>query len=123
MGTGVTIIADGGIKYSGDIRQGHRRRRARRHDRQPVCRCARRAPEIWKFIRAAASRCTAAWAAWAPWRRPTAPATATSRRTDKKLVPEGVEGRVPYKGPLADTVYQMMGGLRSSMGYCGTPHH
>ena len=39
----------------------------------------------------------------------------------KKLVPEGVEGRVPYKGPLADTVYQLVGGLRSSMGYCGTP--
>ena len=38
----------------------------------------------------------------------------------KKLVPEGVEGRVPYKGPLADTVFQLMGGLRSSMGYCGT---
>lgn len=37
----------------------------------------------------------------------------------KKLVPEGVEGRVPYKGILADTVYQMMGGLRSGMGYCG----
>ena len=41
------------------------------------------------------------------------------QEADKKLVPEGVEGRVPYKGPLADTVYQMMGGLRSSMGYCG----
>ncbi len=40
---------------------------------------------------------------------------------DKKLVPEGVEGRVPYKGTLADTVYQLIGGLRSSMGYCGTP--
>ncbi|MBR3289489.1 MAG: IMP dehydrogenase, partial [Clostridia bacterium] len=38
---------------------------------------------------------------------------------NRKLVPEGVEGRVPYKGPLADTVYQMMGGLRSGMGYCG----
>ncbi len=37
----------------------------------------------------------------------------------KKLVPEGVEGRVPYKGPLADTVYQFIGGLRASMGYCG----
>ncbi|NOX16830.1 MAG: IMP dehydrogenase [Chlorobi bacterium] len=37
----------------------------------------------------------------------------------KKLVPEGVEGRVPYKGPLADTVYQFVGGLRASMGYCG----
>ena len=38
---------------------------------------------------------------------------------NKKLVPEGVEGRVPFKGPLADTVYQLMGGLRSGMGYCG----
>ncbi len=40
---------------------------------------------------------------------------------NKKLVPEGVEGRVPYKGSVADTVYQLMGGLRSGMGYCGTP--
>ncbi len=39
----------------------------------------------------------------------------------KKLVPEGVEGRVPYKGPVADTVYQMIGGLRAGMGYCGAP--
>lgn len=38
----------------------------------------------------------------------------------KKLVPEGVEGRVPYKGPLSDTVYQLLGGIRSGMGYCGT---
>jgi IMP dehydrogenase len=37
----------------------------------------------------------------------------------KKLVPEGVEGRVPYKGPLAETVYQLIGGLRAGMGYCG----
>jgi IMP dehydrogenase len=37
----------------------------------------------------------------------------------KKLVPEGVEGRVPYKGPLSDTVYQFLGGLRAAMGYCG----
>ena len=38
----------------------------------------------------------------------------------KKLVPEGIEGRVPYKGPLADTIYQLIGGLRAGMGYCGT---
>jgi len=38
----------------------------------------------------------------------------------RKLVPEGVEGRVPYKGPLADTVFQLMGGLRAGMGYCGS---
>ena len=37
----------------------------------------------------------------------------------KKLVPEGVEGRVAYKGHLEDTVFQLIGGLRSGMGYCG----
>ncbi|EYE89541.1 inosine 5'-monophosphate dehydrogenase [Fervidicella metallireducens AeB] len=37
----------------------------------------------------------------------------------KKLVPEGVEGRVPFKGPVSDTIYQLIGGLRAGMGYCG----
>lgn len=37
----------------------------------------------------------------------------------KKLVPEGIEGRVPYKGPLSETIYQFVGGLRAAMGYCG----
>lgn len=39
----------------------------------------------------------------------------------KKLVPEGVEGRVAYKGSVEDTIFQMIGGIRSGMGYCGTP--
>jgi IMP dehydrogenase len=40
----------------------------------------------------------------------------------KKMVPEGIEGRVPYKGPVGDVLFQMIGGLRSGMGYagCGT---
>lgn len=43
-----------------------------------------------------------------------------SNKTEmKKLVPEGIEGRVPYKGPVNDVIYQLMGGLRSGMGYCG----
>ena len=41
------------------------------------------------------------------------------QENNKKLVPEGVEGRVPYKGAVGDTIYQMMGGLRAGMGYCG----
>ena len=40
----------------------------------------------------------------------------------QKLVPEGVEGRVPYKGPLAEFVFQLVGGLRAGMGYCGTTY-
>ena len=38
---------------------------------------------------------------------------------ERKLVPEGIEGRVPYKGSLAAVVYQLVGGLRAGMGYCG----
>ena len=37
----------------------------------------------------------------------------------RKLVPEGIEGRVPYRGPVADVLYQISGGVRSGMGYCG----
>jgi len=40
--------------------------------------------------------------------------------TPDKLVPEGVEGRVPFKGPLSTFVYQLVGGVRAGMGYCGT---
>ncbi len=42
------------------------------------------------------------------------------QRELKKLVPEGIEGRIPYRGRLSDVVYQMMGGLRAAMGYCGS---
>ena len=47
-------------------------------------------------------------------------ATSTNPNADK-LVPEGIEGRVPYKGSLITIVYQMAGGLRAAMGYCGCP--
>ena len=40
-------------------------------------------------------------------------------RDKRKLVPEGIEARVPYKGPVSDTIYQLVGGLRAGMGYCG----
>ncbi|WAA09524.1 IMP dehydrogenase [Fervidibacillus albus] len=42
------------------------------------------------------------------------------QEANKKFVPEGIEGRVPYKGPVADILYQLVGGIRSGMGYCGT---
>ena len=40
-------------------------------------------------------------------------------RTEAKLVPEGIEGRVPYRGPLSQSIYQLIGGLKSGMGYTG----
>lgn len=42
------------------------------------------------------------------------------QKSDQKFVPEGIEGRVAYKGPIVDTVYQLVGGIRAGMGYCGT---
>ncbi len=42
-------------------------------------------------------------------------------KEEQKFVPEGIEGRIPYKGKLKDTVYQLVGGIRSGMGYCGAP--
>jgi len=42
-----------------------------------------------------------------------------NQRSQSKLVPEGIEARVPYKGPISDTIYQLVGGLKSGMGYCG----
>ena len=44
----------------------------------------------------------------------------SSQTHSDKLVPEGIEGMIPYRGPVRDTIYQLVGGLRSSMGYCGT---
>ena len=46
----------------------------------------------------------------------------SSKTPAQKLVPEGVEGRVPYRGKLGDFIYQFVGGLRAGMGYCGTPN-
>ena len=63
-------------------------------------------------------RFTAVWDLLRRWK--TEAKTAISRENAKKLVPEGVEGRVAYKGTVEDTVFQLMGGLRSGMGYCGT---
>jgi IMP dehydrogenase len=45
-----------------------------------------------------------------------------SQDPNSKLVPEGIEGRVAAKGPLSELVYQLVGGLRSGMGYCGAPN-
>src|SRR5690606_33332075 len=44
------------------------------------------------------------------------------QENETKLVPEGIEGRLPYKGPLSDTVFQLVGDIRSGMGYCGAPN-
>jgi IMP dehydrogenase len=69
--------------------------------------------------RAAPTRPIAAWAPSARWRA--APPTVTSRPrcATLKLVPEGIEGQVPYKGPVSGVLHQLAGGLRAAMGYTG----
>ena len=74
-----------------------------------------RLPELSSCIREENTRFTAAWVLLQLWR----PAAKTALA--KKLVPEGVEGRVAYKGNVEDTVFQLVGGIRSGMGYCGCP--
>ena len=78
-----------------------------------------RAREHLNYIREENTKYTVAWDRLLQWR--TEAKTVISRQMRRSLVPEGVEGRVAYKGTVEDTVFQLMGGLRSGMGYCGTP--
>ena len=114
---GIPVIADGGIKYSGDITKAI----AAGAD---VCMMGSlfagcdESPgdfEIYQGRRFKVYRGMGSLAAMEKGSKDRYFQTGS-----KKLVPEGVEGRVPYKGPLSDTVFQMLGGLRSGMGYCGT---
>ena len=114
---GIPIIADGGIKYSGDLTKAI----AAGAD---VCMIGSlfagcdESPgefEIYQGRRFKVYRGMGSLAAMEKGSKDRYFQTGS-----KKLVPEGVEGRVPYKGPLSDTVFQMMGGLKSGMGYCGT---
>lgn len=115
---GIPVIADGGIKYSGDITKAI----AAGAD---VCMMGSlfagcdEAPgdfEIYQGRRFKTYRGMGSLAAMECGSK-----DRYFQSGSKKLVPEGVEGRVPYKGPLSDTVFQLLGGLRSGMGYCGTP--
>ena len=115
---GKTIIADGGVKYSGDIPKAIAAGASAvmlgslfaGTEESPG------AMEIYQGRSFKVYRGMGSMAAMAEGSK-----DRYFQEDAKKLVPEGVEGRVPYKGPLADTIFQLMGGLRSSMGYCGTP--
>ncbi len=113
----VPIIADGGIKYSGDITKGI----AAGADTVMIGSLFAGTEESPGDIEIYQGR------SFKVYRGMGSIAAMASGSVDryfqegnKKLVPEGVEGRVPYKGVLADTVYQLVGGLRAGMGYCGT---
>ncbi|MBQ8696824.1 MAG: IMP dehydrogenase [Clostridia bacterium] len=112
----IPLIADGGIKYSGDIPKAI----AAGADVIMVgsllagCEESPGATEIYQGRSFKVYRGMGSLAAMEKGSKDRYFQTGS-----KKLVPEGVEGRVPFKGPLSDTVFQLMGGLRSGMGYCG----
>ncbi len=113
---GISVIADGGIKYSGEIVKAIAAGASAIMVGSLVAGCKESPGEIeiyqgrnYKVYRGMGS--LGAMANGSKDRY--------FQEDNKKLVPEGVEGRVPYKGPVSDTIYQMLGGLRAGMGYCG----
>ena len=113
---GIPIIADGGIKYSGDIVKALA---AGAHvvmmgSMLAGCEEAPGDKEIYQGRQFKVYRGMGSIGAMQRGSK-----DRYFQENNKKLVPEGVEGRVPYKGPVSDTVYQLMGGLRSGMGYVG----
>jgi IMP dehydrogenase len=61
---------------------------------------------------------TGQWVLWEQWNGEQA--IDIFRKMSKKFVPEGVEGRIPYRGNVKDVIYQLIGGIKSGMGYCGS---
>jgi len=119
-GTGVPVIADGGIRYSGDITKaiaagahgcmiGGLLAGVAESPGQTVLFQGR----TFKAYRGMGSLGAMVQGSSERYRQ------RTTGRGGDKLVPEGVEGRVPFKGPLSAFVYQLVGGLRAGMGYCG----
>ena len=114
---GVPVIGDGGVKYSGDIVKGIAAG-ANVIMVGSLVACCEEAPgetEIYQGRQFKTYRGMGSLSAMNNGSK-----DRYFQSNNRKLVPEGVEGRVAYKGYLADTVYQLMGGLRSGMGYCGT---
>ena len=112
----VPVIADGGIKYSGDIVKAV----AAGADVIMIgsllagCEESPGDTEIYQGRSFKVYRGSGSLGAMAMGRK-----DRYFQEGAKKLVPEGVEGRVPYKGPVSDTIFQLIGGLRAGMGYCG----
>ena len=115
---GVPIIADGGIKYSGDIVKALAAGASTVMMGSMLAGCEESPgeTEIYQGRQFKVYRGMGSLAAMAKGSK-----DRYFQEGNSKLVPEGVEGRVPYKGSLSDTVYQLLGGIRSGMGYCGCP--
>jgi IMP dehydrogenase len=124
--TGTPIVADGGIRYSGDVTKaiaagaysvmiGGLLAGTAESPGQQILYQGR----TFKVYRGMGSLGAMVKGSSERYRQGQTERGANDRGPDK-LVPEGVEGRVPFKGPLSTFIYQLVGGLRAGMGYCGT---
>ncbi len=114
----VPIIADGGVKYSGDIVKAIAAGGSVVMLGSLLAGCEESPgdTEVYQGRQFKVYRGMGSMGAMASGSR-----DRYFQESNKKLVPEGVEGRVPYRGPVGETLYQLTGGLRSGMGYCGAP--
>ncbi len=116
--SGVPLIADGGIRFSGDIAKAMV---AGAHTVMIGSMFAgtEEAPGEVELFQGRSYKTYRGMGSIAAMQKGSSDRYFQADSADEKLVPEGVEGRVPYKGPLASTIYQLLGGVRSSMGYVG----
>jgi IMP dehydrogenase len=115
-GTGVPVIADGGIKYSGDVTKAI----AAGADSVMIGSLLAGTEESPGETILYQGRTFKSYRGMGSMGAMTLGSSDRyAQDSNGKLVPEGIEGRVPYKGMLADLVYQLVGGLRAGMGYCG----
>ena len=113
---GIPVIADGGIKYSGDLVKALAAGAAAVMLGSMVAGC-KEAPGEYELYQGRQFKVYRGMGSLGAMGKGSSDRYFQGEQ--KKFVPEGVEGRVPYKGPLADTVFQLLGGLRSGMGYTG----
>lgn len=113
---GIPVVSDGGIKYSGDIVKALAAgaKTVMLGSMLAGCEEAPGDTEVFQGRQFKVYRGMGSMGAMACGSR-----DRYFQQNNKKLVPEGVEGRVPFRGPVSETIYQMMGGLRSGMGYVG----
>lgn len=116
--TDVSVIADGGIRYSGDISKALV---AGAHAVMIGSMFAgtEEAPGEVELFQGRSYKSYRGMGSIAAMQKGSSDRYFQADSADEKLVPEGVEGRVPYKGPLINTIHQLLGGVRSSMGYVG----
>ena len=117
-GSGVPIVADGGIKFSGDITKGLAAG-ASTVMLGGLLAGTEESPGETVLYQARTYKVYRGMGSIGAMERGGGDRYGQSGRPPQKLVPEGIEGRVPYKGPLSAVIYQLVGGVKSGMGYCG----